>query len=252
MTETRWMRVFAHKQATCRWIGKLLDALLPRHCAVCGLYCGNGNLCLPCASGLPRIDHSCARCGIPVAAQCDRLCGACLTKPPPWKRAVAGLVYRFPVDQLVCQFKFNRNFACGEVLGSELLRAVREKQADLPDLITPVPLHRTRHFSRSFNQAEILARRLGRNLGIPVSTTLLRRTRRTRAQSGLDRKTRRRNISGAFIVKPRGRALANVNHVALVDDVMTTGETLADCCRAWKRAGVGNISAWVAARAAYW
>jgi len=227
-----------------RLTSRVLDSLLPRHCVLCGQFSNASNLCRPCTADLPRTNHACLHCGLPLTAACDRICGACLRKPPPWNQAVAGLVYRFPVDQLVCQFKFSRNLACGEILGSELARAVREKQGELPGIILPVPLHRMRHFQRTFNQADLLARLLGKTLGIPVHTGILRRVRRTRAQSGLVAADRRKNLKGAFVA-----GLSAADHVALVDDVCTTGATLAACTRALKQAGVKNVSAWMAARA---
>jgi len=159
------------------------------------------------------------------------------------------LVYRSPVDQLVCGFKFGRHLACGQILARELGLAVREKRSHLPACIIPVPLHRTRHFFRSFNQADLLARQLAKNLEIPVFSTLLRRQRRTRAHSGLDAASRKRNIKGAFTCRIPAGKLPLCRDLVLVDDVMTTGVTLAECTRTLKKAGAGRVSVWVAARA---
>jgi ComF family protein len=176
------------------------------------------------------------------------VCGACQQAPPPWQRTVAALDYRFPVKQLVRRFKFNGSLASGDVLARELSRAVAGSPPPLPELIVPVPLHRWRLFLRNYNQAELLARRAGRDFGIPVASLLLHRNRRTRAQAGLDAKERRRNTRGAFrLGRGQGRRLRD--HVALVDDVMTTGATLTECARVLRTAGVSRIQVWVAARA---
>jgi ComF family protein len=160
---------------------------------------------------------------------------------------VAALAYVNPADWLVCRFKFGRDFSCGQVLGLELLDAISRSDQPPPDLIAPVPLHRARHFSRTFNQADLLARLLGRGMGIPVHSRLLVRNRTTRAQSGLSAAGRRRNIRGAFHC---GRELVPANaHVALVDDVMTTGATLTECTKTLRKGGVARVSVWVAARA---
>jgi ComF family protein len=214
-----------------------------------GLGSGSENLCPPCAADLPRTGHACGKCGLPLALPADHFCGACLSANPPWDDAIAALLYRFPVDQLVCRFKFGRNLACGEVLAWELVRAVREKGEQMPACMIPVPLHRTRLFSRTFNQAELLGRQLGKSLGIPVHGHALQRIHQTRAQSGLDAADRRRNIKGAFRCRRTRSGSAGFDHVALVDDVMTTGATLAECTRVLVRAGAGRVSAWVAARA---
>jgi ComF family protein len=215
---------------------------------MCGCSSGSENLCRPCASELPCGSHSCLQCGLPLSHRADRLCGHCLRRPPPWDFATSALVYEFPVDQLVCRFKFGRNLACGQVLSRELIRAIRHKSGILPGCILPVPLHRLRHLSRTFNQADLLARQVGKALKIPVFGSILRRRRPTRAHSGLDAASRKKNIKGAFICSiPAGR-LAAFEHVALVDDVMTTGATLAECTRTLKNAGAGCVSVWIAAR----
>lgn len=234
----------------------LIERLLPHHCLLCGQPAGGSELCAPCRAELPRAGQACSACAIPLVVPGDPpgnpggvLCGRCLRRPPPWDHALAALVYRFPVDRLVCRFKFNRDLTAGALLGRELLNAIRRGRQELPDAIVPVPLHRTRQFSRTFNQAELLARQLGRALDIPVHNRLLARNRRTAAQSGLDAAGRRRNIRGAFRLSNVQAPLAANCHVALVDDVLTTGVTLAECSRTLRRAGAARISVWVAARA---
>jgi len=171
------------------------------------------------------------------------LCGSCLVSAPPWDGALAALIYDYPLDRLVHRFKFRRNLICGQVLADEMLAMPGLSGAPHPDVLVPVPLHFTRRFMRGFNQAEFLARSLGRQLGIPVGADRLRRTRRTPAQSGLDKKARQKNIRGAF----SGQRLRGLR-IALIDDVMTTGTTLAECTRAARLAGATSVSVWVAAR----
>ena len=112
----------------------------------------------------------------------------------------------------------------------------------------PVPLHRTRHFSRTFNQAELLALHLGRELGIPVYGRLLVRNRRTAAQSGLDAAARRRNLRGAFRLAASRERLPPGCHLAVVDDVLTTGATLNELARVLRKAGAAEVAGWVVAR----
>ena len=227
----------------------VLDGLLPRHCLMCGLPSGGANLCPPCQADLPRPGHCCRRCGLPLPGAGDPLCASCLKQPPPWDRVTTALEYRFPVDALVQRFKFNRSLACGDVLARELARAVGlvVDAARHPCAIVPVPLHRSRHVSRTFNQSDLLARFVGKQMNIPVNNLLLSRVIKTHAQSGLDAKSRQKNTRGAFhchFHRARG-----IGHVALLDDVMTTGATLNACTRELKRAGIGEVSIWVAARA---
>lgn len=240
-------------RAICRvaraWGAAILDRLLPRQCLMCGCVSGAQNLCSACAAEMPRIGHACRQCALPLAHEADRYCGRCLGKPPPWDDASAALAYGFPVDQLVLRFKFRRSLSCGQVLARELALAVRNSGLALPHCIVPVPLHRWRHFARAYNQADFLARRVGRTLALPVHNGIIQRRRRTRAHSGLNAAARKKNIRNAFRCRiPPGRR-EDFRHVALLDDVMTTGATLAECTRTLKKAGVGRVSVWVAARA---
>jgi len=227
---------------------ELLDFVLPRCCLVCGAASGAFNLCPACDAELPRAGDSCRQCALPLPGAAGALCGACLVDPPPWDGAVAAFEYRYPARQLVQRFKFGRSLASGEVLAAELARAVLRAGGQRPDVIVAVPLHGARFLRRGYNQADLLARRVARDLGVPVAGRLLRRRRRTAAQTGLDAAGRRRNVRAAFrAAGGRGRPVAR--RVALVDDVMTTGATLGACTRALRRAGVDSVVLWVAARA---
>ena len=152
-------------------------------------------------------------------------------------------MYRFPVDRLVQRFKFNRHLAAGRLLAELMLRVLAPRTADL---LVPVPLHWQRLFQRGFNQAVELAVPISRATNIPLLTTGLSRRRATQAQSGLDARARRKNLGGAFRWR---HTKAPPAHVVLVDDVMTTGATAAECTRVLLAAGAGRVDIWTAARA---
>jgi len=174
------------------------------------------------------------------------LCGQCILHPPPFTETVYPLQYLFPVDRLVQAFKFGRQQAAGRILARLMCECISRRNTSHPVTLIPVPLHSLRLFRRSFNQSYELASYIGRVLGIPLQAASLRRRRHTRAQSGLDRRQRRRNVQGAFYWHGRQPP---PRHVALVDDVMTTGTTVTECARVLKNAGAKRVDVWVAARA---
>jgi len=229
-----------------RWWSKALDFILPPCCVLCGLPCGTVCICNGCRADLPWHGPHCLRCGLPLGSPRDKICGACIKAAPPFFRTVCPLQYEFPVNRLVQGLKFKRQLAAGRVLSHLICEYVSFRKADLPDALIPVPLHRLRMVSRGFNQAYELAGYLGKVLDIPVLATALNRHRNTAAQSGLSRKQRHRNMRGAFYWYGSDKP---ARHIALIDDVMTTGTTVSECTRVLKRAGAKRVDVWVAARA---
>lgn len=225
------------------WLQRLVHLGMPWRCLLCGMAGVEGiDLCEGCIADMPRNNVCCTRCALPLAVPAE-LCGRCQRRPPPWETAWVPFVYAWPLDALATRLKFSGDLACGRALAAlwtEALPAVR------PDLIVPVPLHRRRLRERGYNQAWELARPLARACGIPVRSDILRRTRESAPQTELDASARRNNVRKAFSVRP---AFAWPTHVAIVDDVMTTGATLAECALTLRRAGVRRIDVWALARA---
>ena len=225
-------------------VDELLDAVLPSHCLLCGAQ-GQGalSLCPDCAREIPRNDVRCTRCALPLAAPAP-LCGRCIKHLPPWDAAWVPFRYEWPLVPLEARFKFGGDLAAGRTLS--LLWMAAARPAALPDAIVPVPLHRSRLRKRGYNQALELARPLARHLHVPLLRDALRRLRATGAQTELSAIQRRRNVRGAFAAHTDGEV---PGHVAVLDDVFTTGATLAECVRVLKRAGVARVDVWALARA---
>ena len=222
-----------------QWLGL---ALLPPRCLVCDEAGSRGqDLCVACRGAMPFNRVACRRCALPLPAH--GTCGPCLRSPPPFAASTAALVYRFPADQLLPRFKFHGDLAAGRLLSQLMVEALAE--VPRPGALVPVPLHPSRLRQRGYDQALELARPLARAFGLPLCSESLQRVRLTAPQSELDAASRRHNVRSAFAA--RGAGLPG--HVALVDDVMTTGATLAECARALQRAGVSRVDVWVAARA---
>lgn len=229
-----------------KWGGHLLDRLFPPACHLCGASTVAGPaLCAGCQCDLPWLLHGCSQCARPLTGADGQRCGHCQQHPPPFDHATALFHYQPPLDYLLKRLKFSRDPAMGPLLASLLARKLLPRPAPLPDLLVPMPLHPTRQRERGYNQAVEIARPLARALGVALDHGLCRRIRRTEAQSLLGTTARRVNVRNAFAVTGTTAA----QHVAIVDDVMTTGCTAAELARVLKRAGVGKIEVWVIARA---
>ena len=162
---------------------------------------------------------------------------------PPLDATWAAFLYAAPLDRLLPRYKFHGDLAAGRLLAQ--LMADAWPGGARPQALVPIPLHQARLRQRGYDQALELARPLATALDLPLRCDLLQRVRATAAQSELDAAARRRNLRGAF--RAGGRGLPA--HVALVDDVMTTGATVHAAAEALRRAGVARVDAWVCARA---
>lgn len=232
-------------------LGHLFGRLWPGHCLVCGQTCDDGcgnpsrqDLCPACRHALPWNRSACLRCSLPLPLPAAA-CGHCQRRPPPLTVARAAFRYEAPLDRLLPRLKFHDDLAAGRLLGGLMAEALAD--AERPDALVPLPLHRRRLRSRGFDQTLELAKPLARALALPLRDDLLVRVRETAPQSRLDAPARRRNLRRAFAVR-NGAAVPA--HVVLIDDVMTTGATLHAAADALLRAGATRVDAWVCARVA--
>lgn len=206
------------------------------------------NICTDCYHDLPTLPHHCTKCAcfLPRQSQFQR-CGQCLTQPTPFRQVFALLPYSFPVDSLVSQLKFQRQLSHAALFGHLLATKASNvwyRNQPMPDLIIPVPLHATRHHQRGFNQAFEIARVCAKQMSLPLNHQGLARIRPTQPQSTLSRRQRAHNMQHAF---KANHAFTNL-HVALVDDVMTTGQTILACAKTLQQAGAKHIDIWCCAR----
>ncbi len=229
------------------WLNRLQDALLPPLCLLCGAAGASGrDLCAGCAGELPLNAPACPCCGLPLAAESKGPCGLCLRHPPDFDRVFAPFLYRPPVDYLILGLKFNNRLSHARLLGELLADALAARAAGLPDCIVPVPLHPLRLRERGFNQALELARAAARRFQVPLVPDGLRRIRHTTPQTGLDARQRQTNLLGAFMLSHPLQG----KRVVLVDDVITTASTVAECARTLRAGGVTDLEIWAVARAA--
>ncbi|MBB4284915.1 ComF family protein [Roseospira goensis] len=254
------MTGFAHRPtAASRVAARLrpaLDLVLPPRCLRCGaLVAATGALCADCFAEATFITPPlCDRCGVPFGGDwgapaaeeaAGLLCGACARRRPAWRRARAALVYDDGARPLILAFKHGDRTDAVPALAGWMGRAAGPL-LDTADLIVPVPLYRWRLWRRRFNQSALLAGALARLSGRAWAPTGLIRWRATPSQGGLGHAGRAANVRGAFRVSRPERIAGR--RVLLVDDVLTTGATAAECCRVLDRAGADSVDVLTLAR----
>jgi competence protein ComFC len=229
-------------------------AVFPSRCKICFRLLESPHesvLCRSCVDKIvPDRSPACPRCGrLFEGAGGPHLCAACLNAPPPFSCHRSGARYKGELKDAILLFKYRKYQPLGGPLARFLYDALRKEDAIWTgvDLVLPVPLHRRRRQDRGFNQAEVLAQALGGLAGLPCDAGVLKKTRNTPPQTTLEHNERRANVRGAYeVIKPenvRGKT------ILLVDDVYTTGSTLAACALALKNAGAGDMRAVTLAQA---
>ena len=215
------------------------------------LLCGNSTpleqrLCSDCLSLLPSNRNACERCSEPLPSDVEGLCVECIQHPPLFDRCVAPLRFDYPVNLIVHAFKFKGELGYINPISDLLWEYIQRsyEHDEWPQALIPVPLHPKRFRQRGYNQAELIAKRLSSLSAIPMLDGAVRRTRYLRPQQGLPKSGRYKNIRRSFIAN-EGLSL---QHVVLVDDVVTTGATVTEITRVLKQAGVQRVDIWCLAR----
>ncbi len=218
---------------------KFVQRLIAPSCLLCAGPSTGALLCAPCDADLPRLTGNlCDTCALPITD--GNRCGACLTHPPAYDRVCVPYTYAFPADALVQDLKYRGMLAIAPLFGGAIASSLGER----PDVIIPMPLANARLRERGFNQAQEIARHVAKLTGIPLLPRACRKVRDTAPQAALPWKERAKNVRKAFVCDEdfAGR------HVAVVDDVMTTGATLNELARNLKQAGATRVTGLVVAR----
>jgi ComF family protein len=204
------------------------------------------DLCIPCEKELPWILNACSVCALPLSEKLSPICGKCLQDKPPFEKTIALCRYEFPLTHLITSLKFHHQLTMARLLGellAEKIKSYYEKE-NLPQQIIPIPLHVERLRERGFNQALEIARPIAKKYRIKINVKNCKRIRATQTQMSLAAKERDKNVKGAFEVNAEGIA----EHVAVLDDVITTGHTMLEFCKQLQKAGVKKIDVWCCAR----
>lgn len=219
----------------------MLDWILPHHCPLCSQPTQQF-LCSPCFEGLPRIHHCCAVCSLPLFTDDADVCGECQKHQPAFDRITAAFSFGSPVDHFINQLKHKGKFDSLPLMAEALVSRI-SAASDPPELITSVPLHWTTTLRRGFNQSELIGRLLAKRTKLPYRTVAGKRIRTSKQQT-LSRRERLNNLKQAFSL----RCDVADKHIALVDDVVTTGATAETLARLLKKHGARRVDVWALAR----
>lgn len=237
-------------------IKAFLDILFPPLCHICKEFipdAGDIHLCPGCMEGVKLLTSPlCRVCGVPFYTEggADHLCGQCAISPPCFAAARGATLFEGPVKELIHNLKYNKAVRLARPLSIITARHLAPfVQNCSPHMIIPVPLHIKRLRARGFNQSALIADRLSKEWGVPLSRRALSRVRWTEPQIKMSAEERVWNVKGAFAVKEP--AMVRGRRVLLIDDVCTTGSTINECARTLLAAGAAQVFVTTAARAVF-
>ena len=219
------------------WLNRLFFTIFPGKCIICKAATHRHlDLCSGCQRSFPYSKHPCWQCGLETKGPAD-ICETCRRLPPPYSHCFGLFRYEAPIDILISQFKTGHKLAVGRVLSILLARAYQRSHIMTPQFWIPVPLHRRVLRDRGFNQSMEIAQVLSEFTRVPTLGKALRRINDTRSQKQLGASDRIDNIRDAFSldIDVRGKNLA------IVDDVVTTGATVAEITRKLKANGAADV-----------
>lgn len=201
-------------------------------------------LCDDCQSILPWQQQACLQCAMPLPSPHTSRCGQCIGAPPRFDQTISLFTYETPVMQMIRQLKFHHNLAIANMFAKLWIHTLIQNKTPLPDCILPVPLHHKRLKERGFNQSLEIAKPIAKYFKIPIDTRTCIRIKNTKPQSSLPVKKRLINVANAFALTHS----VNYQHIAILDDVMTTGKTASEIAGLLRKAGVKKVDVWCCAR----
>ena len=226
-----------------------MDFLCKHTCIFCdSLSHRKLDLCLACERDLPVLQNYCKRCA-ETLPEGQKICGSCLSDLSMQIETTALFNYSSPIDQLIINLKFRNNLIGARILGELLANHLHDQYQNKskPEIIIPVPLYSARLRERGYNQALELSRPISKKLNIPIDKFSVKRVKNTAAQVTLSAKERQQNIKQAFSVDKKFK----YNYAAIIDDVITTGNTVNELCKVLYGAGVSRIDIWCCAKSQF-
>ncbi|MCX7125210.1 MAG: ComF family protein [Gammaproteobacteria bacterium] len=225
---------------------KSIEHLWPIQCLLCdGLSINQKFICDDCFEILPKHKSACKQCGLPITESDNKIpCGSCMANPPPFDNTFSLFQYAAPISSLITKLKFHGDLSIAKLFSHYWINFLSEKKT-LPELIIPKPLHYKRLKERGFNQALEIAKPIGKHFQITIDTKSCIKLKNTAPQSSLSAAMRRQNLKNGFALSYSITA----KHVAILDDVMTTGNTVSEMSQLLRISGVERVDIWCCARA---
>lgn len=218
----------------------MFKLLLPHFCVICHKPSHRErDLCLACENQLPFLKNACRICATPIPEN-NPICGQCLNQKNPFDQTIAVFKYEPPVSQMITGLKFSAKLHYAPLFG----KLLAEKISNKPEIIIPIPLHKKRLKERGFNQSLEIAKQIGKQLHIPIDAKSCQRIIHTQPQAQVPAKDRKKNVKNAFEIIQK----ISANHIAVIDDVVTTGHTIYAFCQMLRKHGVQHIDVWCIAR----
>lgn len=221
-------------------IAKIVDHCRGNQCLLCAYASKNECLCPQCLADLAWLIDTCPRCALPHEG--DDVCHYCDDDFGP-DLSLAVFAYQFPINALMAEFKYRALMPVIDLFAARLSDLAQGNT--LPDLIIAVPMHPKRLKQRGYNPSLLLAQQAAKRLNIPLLKHSLIRQHDGQQQKSLHAEQRLSNLENAFAWQ--GPSLQDL-HVAIIDDVMTTGATAKVISKLLRQHGAAKVSAWVVTR----
>ena len=232
-------------------INQFIELILPAQCLLCGLPSHNQLICPDCLKAITPNRPCCQHCGLSLVKS-QPFCGDCLKQDHLFTQLHALADYQRPYPTLIKKFKYAKKLIYGELLAELLSQSITHslspQQLSKIDCLIPVPLHPKKHRQRGFNQAQLIAQHIGKQLNYPVLLDTVQRNKQTIAQEGLSLQKRKANLKNAFQLSRNHKKLLSGAYVVIIDDVVTTGATIDSVCRVLMQSGVKRIDIWCICR----
>lgn len=238
---------------------QILDIFFPRSCVFCGEHFSPTTfnydyLCIRCEDTLPHPQNKniCLKCKTFLGEYTltKPVCDLCKKYRHLFKKLITPLYYKDKVEELIKEFKFGKKFYIGSLLAHLLTKTIQREinnYKTLINYITWIPMNYIEKYKRGFNQAEFIAKIVSRSLDIPAFK-LLKKVKSTKHQMQLNFYERQQNVKDAFAINKKYSNLINDKNIIIIDDIYTTGSTIAECCRVLKSYGARRIFPCVLAR----